>query len=82
MTWTLNEPLSMEQIQEVIFNTPGFFLFQGSAESANPPIPPAELRQELFGRQDDNRWVDVNGIRLAYRDRGTGVPLVLPPGMR
>ena len=82
MTGTLNEPLSLDEIKEVIFNTPGFFLFGGDAESAKPPIPPGDLRVELFGKTEDNLYADVNGIRMAYRDRGEGHPLVLLHGMR
>jgi 3-oxoadipate enol-lactonase len=73
--------LSMDEIKEIIFCTPGFFLCQ-TAGCSQDIISPETLKEKLWGKKEDSRFVSANGITLSYTDSGKGEPILLIHGMR
>jgi pimeloyl-ACP methyl ester carboxylesterase len=76
-----DRPLTLQEIKEIIFNTPGFFL-AGSRECKQTIIPPDRLKLLLWGNPQENEYIDTAGTRIAYTKKGNGDCIVFLHGMR
>jgi esterase len=72
--------LTLQEIKEIIFNTPNFFL--GSQECKQTIISPDRLKLLLWGNPQENEYIDIEGTRIAYTKKGKGDCIVLLHGMR
>ena len=76
-----DRPLTLQEIKEIIFNTPDFFL-AGSRECKQTIIAPDRLKLLLWGDPQENEYIDIKGTRIAYTKKGNGDCIVLLHGMR
>lgn len=73
--------LSIDEIKKIVYNTPGFFTC--SLEECNQTIISSEdLKEYVWGKKEDNFFIQVNGVELAYTKQGTGNYIILLHGMR